>query len=152
MRIYHTRPAPFNFLNETGMIIILNKRNEVGMGATRLEPVSLPSLRKTHFIETIIPNFKHSLVLALRHFYFFAGNLRACLISVFKNCFLFLRTKNTQNMFDKRVFFVPMCSSCFLKPGFQRTKKWCFSCFCYCSKKKKKRCNQCSWVFSSLSL
>ncbi|KAJ9686828.1 hypothetical protein PVL29_015605 [Vitis rotundifolia] len=30
---------------------------------------------KTHFIETIIPNFKHSLSLALRHFYFLAGNL-----------------------------------------------------------------------------
>ena len=50
MGIYHTRPArpaPFKFLNGTGMGIILNKRGGVGMGATRPEPTPLPSLR-TH--------------------------------------------------------------------------------------------------------
>ena len=38
----HTRPAPFNFLNRTGMGIVFNKRDEVGMGATRpkLAPLS----------------------------------------------------------------------------------------------------------------
>ena len=30
---------------------------------------------KTHFIETTIPSLKHSLSLALKHFYPFAGNL-----------------------------------------------------------------------------
>ena len=72
------------------------------------------------------------------------------LISVFKNSFLFLRTKNTQNVFDKSVFFVPMCSPCFLKPDFERTNKWCFSCFCHCSKKKKKK--ECSSYFQLVFL
>ena len=58
---------------------------------------------------------------------------------MFGECFQKGRTKNTQNVFDKRVFFVLMCSSCFLKPDFQNTKKWCFSCFCQCSKKKKNK-------------
>ena len=61
------------------------------------------------------------------------------LVSVFKNYFLFFKIKNMQNVFDKRVFFVPICSSCFLKPDFQRTKKRCFSCFCHCFKKKKNK-------------
>ena len=75
---------------------------------------------------------------------------KACLVSVFKNSFLFLRTQNTQNIFDKRVFFVPMCSPCFLKLDFQRTKKRCFSCFCHCSKKIKKTLffDQCSHLFT----
>ena len=30
---------------------------------------------KTHFIETTIPSLKHSLSIALKHFYPFAGNL-----------------------------------------------------------------------------
>ena len=34
MRNSHTRPVPFNFLNETRMRIILNKWDEVGMEAT----------------------------------------------------------------------------------------------------------------------
>ena len=36
MGISHTRPAPFNFLNGTGMRIVFNKRGGVGMGVTRL--------------------------------------------------------------------------------------------------------------------
>ena len=40
MRNSHTRPAPFNFLNWTGMGIVFNKRGGVGMGATR--PVVIP--------------------------------------------------------------------------------------------------------------
>ena len=40
----HIHPAPFNFLNGTGMRIILNKWGGVGMGATRPEPAPLPSL------------------------------------------------------------------------------------------------------------
>ena len=42
--ISHTRPAPFNFLNGTGMGIVFNKRGGVGMGATRPEPAPLPFL------------------------------------------------------------------------------------------------------------
>ena len=42
--ISHTRPAPFNFLNGTGMGIIFDKRGGVGMGATRPEPAPLPFL------------------------------------------------------------------------------------------------------------
>ena len=38
------RPAPFNFLNGTGMGIGLNKRGGVGRGAPRPEPAPLPSL------------------------------------------------------------------------------------------------------------
>ena len=38
--ISHTRPAPFNFLNGTGMRIDFAKRGGVGMGATR--PVTIP--------------------------------------------------------------------------------------------------------------
>ena len=34
MKIYHTRPLPFNFLNGTRMEIVMNKRDGVGMGAT----------------------------------------------------------------------------------------------------------------------
>ena len=34
MKIYHTRPAPFNFLNGTGMRIVSNKRGKVRTGAT----------------------------------------------------------------------------------------------------------------------
>ena len=41
MRISHTRPAPFNFLNGTGMRIVFNKRSGVGMGTTR--PVVIPN-------------------------------------------------------------------------------------------------------------
>ena len=44
MRIYNTSLVPFNFLNETGMRIKLNKQHGVGMGATRPEPVPLSSL------------------------------------------------------------------------------------------------------------
>ena len=44
MRNSLTRPAPFNFLNGMGMRVILNKLDEVGIGAIRLEPVPLSSL------------------------------------------------------------------------------------------------------------
>ena len=37
-------PSPFNFLNGTGMRIILNKRDGVGMGAIHPELTPLPSL------------------------------------------------------------------------------------------------------------
>ena len=52
MGIYHTRPAPprpapFKFLNGTGMEIILNKRAGVGMGVTRPEPAPLSFLVST---------------------------------------------------------------------------------------------------------
>ena len=63
----------------------------------------------------------------------------------FQKQFFVFENKNTQNVFDKRVFFVPMYSSCFLKSGFQKTKKCCFPCFCQCSKKKK---NKMFFVFS----
>ena len=42
--ISHTRPAPFNFLNGTGMGIIFYKRGGVGMRVTRPEPAPLPFL------------------------------------------------------------------------------------------------------------
>ena len=44
MGIYHIHPpwpAPFNFLNGTGMRIALNKRGEVGSRASR--PVVIPT-------------------------------------------------------------------------------------------------------------
>ena len=41
---YPPRPAQFKFLNGMWMRIILNKRGWVGMGASRPEPASLPSL------------------------------------------------------------------------------------------------------------
>ena len=44
MRIYHTRPTPFNFLNGTRMGFVLNKRGGVGMEATRPKPAPLPFL------------------------------------------------------------------------------------------------------------
>ena len=47
--ISHTRPAPFNFLNGTGMRIIFYKRGRVGMGATRPEPAPLPFLHVIMF-------------------------------------------------------------------------------------------------------
>ena len=43
MRIYHTRPIPFNILNEMEMRVILNKRDGVGMGVTRPEPAPIPT-------------------------------------------------------------------------------------------------------------
>ena len=39
MRIYHTHPIPFNFLNRKGMGIVLNKRDRIRIWVTRLEPV-----------------------------------------------------------------------------------------------------------------
>ena len=45
MGIYHTRPArpaPFKFLNGTGMGIILNKRGGVGGDPSRTRPVAIP--------------------------------------------------------------------------------------------------------------
>ena len=42
MRIYNTSPVPFNFLNETGMRIVSNKRDKIGMGATRCHPYPNP--------------------------------------------------------------------------------------------------------------
>ena len=48
MRIYRTRPVPFNFLNGMGMRIILKKQEGVGMGVTRPKPTPLSSLIKIH--------------------------------------------------------------------------------------------------------
>ena len=42
-------PVSFNFLNGTGMRIILNKRGKVRMRATRPKPVSLSSLVESIF-------------------------------------------------------------------------------------------------------
>ena len=42
--------ALFNFLNGTGMWIILNKRGGVGMGVTRPEPAPLPSLVRIYIV------------------------------------------------------------------------------------------------------
>ena len=44
MRNSLTRPAPFNFLNGMEMRVILNKLDEIGIGAIRLELVPLSSL------------------------------------------------------------------------------------------------------------
>ncbi|RVW95127.1 hypothetical protein CK203_025499 [Vitis vinifera] len=97
------------------------------MGATRLEPVSLPSLRKTHFIETIIPNFKHSLVLALRHFYFFAGNLRAS-FWIIKTSQAKERSKEKQRGKSSKVKKTED-SSCSLPSHFWSTSRSPFSTF-----------------------
>ena len=44
MRIYHTHPVPFNFLNGTGMEIVLNKWDKIGMVATDPKPAPLSFL------------------------------------------------------------------------------------------------------------
>ena len=41
---YPPRPISFNFLNRTGMGIVFNKQDRVGMEATRPEPTPLPFL------------------------------------------------------------------------------------------------------------
>ena len=49
--------------------------------------------------------------------------LRACLVVVFKNCFLFLKTTNTKNLFDRRNCFCFSYSPCSQNDTFERTKK-----------------------------
>ena len=44
INFYHTRLTSFYFLNETGMRIILNKWDRVGMGAINPKPVPLSFL------------------------------------------------------------------------------------------------------------
>ena len=44
MRISHTHPTPFNFFNEIGMGIILNKWGGLEMGVTCPKPTSLSCL------------------------------------------------------------------------------------------------------------
>ena len=53
MRIYLTRPASFNFLNETMMKIIMNKWGGVAMGVTCPESALLSSLTNHISHETI---------------------------------------------------------------------------------------------------
>ena len=52
MRISHTHPYSFNFLNGMGIIIILNKLDEVGMGATHPKLIPLPSLLESGLVKT----------------------------------------------------------------------------------------------------
>ena len=54
---------------------------------------------------------------------------RACLVPVFKNCFLFLKTKNTKNLFGKEGVFLFFVFSVFSKTIFFRTIKRCCHCF-----------------------
>ena len=61
--------------------------------------------------------------------------LRACLVGVFKNYFLFLRTKNTETTFD-RIFSILKCSPRFLRPNF-REKNGVFHVFAIILKKIK---------------
>ena len=51
-----SRPAPFNFLNGTGMRIVFNKRDRIGMEATCPEPAPLSFLflRYTFLYYTLI--------------------------------------------------------------------------------------------------
>ena len=56
------------------------------------------------------------------------GNLRACLVTVFKNYFLFLKTKNTKNMFGEGDVFLFFVFFVFSKTTFLRTIKRCFHC------------------------
>ena len=55
---------------------------------------------------------------------------RVYLVVVFKNCFMFLKTKKIENVFGKGGDFCFWCFPCSRKASFQRTKKktfWLFS-------------------------
>ena len=55
--------------------------------------------------------------------------LRVCLVPAFKNCFLFLKTKNTKNLFGERDAFLFFVFSIFSKTTFLIIIKKCFYCF-----------------------
>ena len=54
--------------------------------------------------------------------------LRACLIVVFNNCFLFLETKNIENMFEKKGVF---CFLCFPNSQLENNNKMFLLVFSY---------------------
>ena len=60
-------------------------------------------------------------------------NLRDCLVPIFNNCFLFLKTKNTKNLFGEGGVFLFFCVFCVLKNHFFYNNKNIFSIFFYCS-------------------
>ena len=74
--------------------------------------------------------------------------IRACLISVSENCFLFLKIKDTK----KHVWqFFPVflnLFSMFLIWWFCRTISSCFSCFLHCERKKKKHSRRTKKLFT----
>ena len=53
----------------------------------------------------------------------------ACLVHIFKNCFLFFKTKNTKNLFVKGGVFLFFMFFVFSKITFFRTIKRYFHCF-----------------------
>ena len=55
--------------------------------------------------------------------------LGVCLVLVFKNYFLFLKTKNTKNLFEKGNMFLFFVFSVFSKTTFFIRLKICFQCF-----------------------
>ena len=55
--------------------------------------------------------------------------IRVCLVVVFKNYFLFLKTKNTKNMFGERWCVFVFCIFIFSKTNFLKTIKICFHYF-----------------------
>ena len=56
-------------------------------------------------------------------------SIRAYLVSVFKNYFLLLKTKDTKNLFGEGAVFLFFVFSLFSKTIFLRTIKRCFHCF-----------------------
>ena len=60
---------------------------------------------------------------------FHGKSLRACLVPIFKNRFLFLKTKNTKNLFGEGDVFLFFVFSAFSKTTFFITIKRCFHCF-----------------------
>ena len=55
------------------------------------------------------------------------------MVDVFKNCFLFLKTKNTKNMFGKGGCVFAFCVSHVLKNHFLKNNKNMFLLFFHCS-------------------
>ena len=67
----------------------------------------------------------------------FFFKLRACLVSVSENCFLFLKIKDTKkHVWQLFPVFLNLFSM-FLIWWFWRTILSCFSCFLHCERKKK---------------